>query len=205
MLDAIIFDIGNVLLRFDFGLAVARIAPWCTVSPTAIPALLEPLKTDLETGRVTGETFLDVASEAIGYSGDRQVFRQAWQEIFAPIEPMHSLAQRLSKWKPLFLLSNTNDLHSDYFEARYPVFALFTDGIYSHRAGLMKPDPAIYTHALERFKLRPERVLFIDDLQPNVESARAAGWHVHHYAEARHHALLTQLAELGVPDSVRGA
>jgi len=197
MVDAIIFDIGNVLLRFDFSLVTQRIAPFCSAGASSIHSLLAPIKDELESGRIDGETFLQEASRIIGYTGERSLFRAAWQEIFTPIEATHRLVERLHGTRPLFLLSNTNDLHAEHFLSRYPVFARFQNAVYSHECGLMKPAASIYQHALEKFGLRAEQVFFIDDLAPNVEAARASGWRTHHYREDAHDLLLDELTSLG--------
>lgn len=197
MVDAIIFDIGNVLLRFDFSLVTQRIAPFCSTAESSIHSLLAPLKDELESGRIEGEAFLQEASRIIGYTGERSLFRAAWQEIFTPIEATHRLVEQLHHTRPLFLLSNTNDLHAEYFLSQYPVFARFQDAVYSHECGLMKPAASIYEHALGKFGLRAEQVFFIDDLAPNVEAARAAGWRTHHYSEDAHGQLLAELTSAG--------
>jgi putative hydrolase of the HAD superfamily len=197
MVDAIIFDIGNVLLRFDFNLVTQRIAPFCSTDASNIHSLLAPIKDELESGRIDGETFLHEAAQIIGYTGERALFRSAWQEIFTPIEATHRLVEKLRGGLPLFLLSNTNDLHAEYFLSRYPVFACFQNAVYSHECGLMKPAASIYEHALGKFGLRAEQVFFIDDLAPNVEAARASGWRTHHYREDAHHLLLAELRSVG--------
>jgi FMN phosphatase YigB (HAD superfamily) len=197
MPEAIIFDIGNVLLRFDFSVFARRVAPFCSARPEPFDGLLEPLKIRLESGRISGDTFLEEAAGFLGFSGDPSLLRSAWQEIFTPIEATHALVERLHNRRPLFLLSNTNDLHAEYFLSRYPVFSRFKDAVYSHECGLMKPDASIYRHALEKFNLRSEQVFFIDDLYPNVEAARASGWRTHHYSADSHHLLLEELEALG--------
>ncbi|NBV85847.1 MAG: HAD family phosphatase [Verrucomicrobia bacterium] len=196
MVDAIIFDIGNVLLRFDFGQTLSRIAPLCSVSIGEIPSRLEPWKVQLESGRMDGSAFLEKAAEVLGYTGSHEVLQKAWQEIFSPIAPMHALVATLSQ--PLYLLSNTNGLHAEYFLSEYPVFRHFTDAVYSHEAGVMKPDPAIYHHALEKFGLSPQNTLFIDDLLPNIEAADSLGLLTHHYHHERHEAFLAELRRLKV-------
>jgi len=199
MVDAIVFDIGNVLLRFDFVLAIQRIAPLCSVSPGRILELLEPLKIEFECGRLRGEAFLGKTAGEIGFSGELLELRAAWQEIFEPIEANHQLVERLKGKIRLYLLSNTNDLHAEYFLKKYAVFEHFDGAVFSHEAGVMKPDAAIYEHAVEKFALDPRRTLFIDDLLPNVEAAAGLGWRVHHYEERKHEELLLQCRELGLP------
>lgn len=198
MVDAVVFDIGNVLLRFDFRLAVKRVAPFCSVLAAEIPELLEPLKVDLECGRLSGDRFLKEMAACIGFAGELDVLRSAWQEIFEPIAATHDL---VACWKgkyPLYLLSNTNDLHAEYFLKRYPVFASFDGAVFSHEAGMMKPDAGIYALAVEKFGIQPGRTLFIDDLLPNVEAARSGGWLAHHYREDEHHVLIDRVRALNL-------
>ncbi len=56
---------------------------------------------------------------------------------------------------PFFLLSNTSDLHMDYLLRVYPVFKLFSDGVYSYKAKCFKPDRRIYEIALGQFGVAP--------------------------------------------------
>ena len=198
MIKAIIFDIGNVLLSFDFGRVVRRIVPHCGVTPSDFSLRLEPLKMDLESGRISADAFLDGAVEVLAYRGERTELVSAWQEIFEPVEKMHRLVDRLTGRFPLYLLSNTNNLHAEYFMGEYPVFRQFKDWVFSHEAGLMKPDPGIYRHALEKFGLEAGDAFFIDDLAENVEAARGEGIRSHQYQLARHELLENDLAVVGV-------
>lgn len=198
MIDAIVFDIGNVLLRFDFGIAVARIAPHCGVAIGAIHQTLDPLKIELETGRLSGDAFLKEVTRLLRFEGDPALLRLAWQEIFSPIEATHQLVERLAKAYPLYILSNTNGIHADYFLKEYGVFAHFKDRVFSHEVGVMKPDEGIYRIAVEQFGLTPSRTLFLDDLKPNVEAASRAGWVAHQYSEHSHDSLLQTIEKLGM-------
>ena len=198
MVDAVVFDIGNVLLRFDFGVALRRILPHCSVGLDSVAERLDPLKIELETGRMGGEVFLAELTQSLGYTGDPLLLKNAWEEIFSPIQATHDLVERWSQTHPLFLLSNTNDLHAQYFLKKYDVFNRFKDRVFSHEVGVMKPDSGIYTRAVDQFGLRSERTLFIDDLEPNIVAAAKAGWIVHHYNELEHEALLSKARELGL-------
>ena len=202
MLEAIIFDIGNVLLAFDFGRAFQRIAPHCEGNILEQVTGLEPLKADLESGRIAAETFLEKAAAHLRYKGPRRELIEAWQQIFEPIEATHQLVNRLQGVVPLFLLSNTNSLHAEYFLSEWEVFSKFTGSVFSHEAGMMKPDQAIYEHTISSFGLNPARTLFVDDLEPNVAAGRVAGLQAHHYAASRHDALLSALRACGLPSEV---
>ena len=118
--------------------------------------------------------------------------------FFEPNAPMLALVERLHGRWPLYLLSNTSDIHRDYVFRRYPVFARFTAGTYSYAARASKPGAEIFHRAIRAHGLEPARTFFIDDLLPNIETARALGFRAHHYHHDRHAALEMELAALGV-------
>jgi putative hydrolase of the HAD superfamily len=132
------------------------------------------------------------------YRGTEAAFIAAWEDIFTPNEPMLALVERLHGRFPLYLLSNTSDIHRDYIFARYPIFARFTGGTYSYAVRASKPGTEIYQHAIRAHGLDPARTFFIDDLLPNIETARALGFQAHHYHHDRHGELEEELARLGV-------
>ena len=111
---------------------------------------------------------------------------------------MFRLVKRLQGRYPLYLLSNTNDIHLNYFTAQYPVFASFSDAVYSHRVGCMKPERTIYEIAARQFGVEPGETVFIDDLPANIAAARAFGFHAIQYDHRQHQHLIEELAALGV-------
>ena len=106
--------------------------------------------------------------------------------------------QRLHGRYPLFLLSNTNDMHREDIVRRFPFFARFAGGVFSYEVTCSKPDPRIFQIAIERCALEPARTFFIDDNLANIDAARALGFQTHHYDFARHEELLAALREAGV-------
>src|SRR3546814_6436175 len=86
---------------------------------------------------------------------------------------------------PLF--SSTNFIHEflpDFLKAEGEMFAHFRDVLVSGEVRLTKPDPTIYRLALERFDLRAETALFVDDRQDNVDSATTLGMRAHLFRDA---------------------
>jgi len=132
------------------------------------------------------------------YRGSEAEFVAAWEDIFTPNEPMVSLVERLHGRFPLYLLSNTSDIHRDYIFRRYDFFGRFTAGTYSYAAKASKPGREIYGIAQRQLDLEPTTTFFIDDLLPNIETARTLGFHAHHYHHDQHDALLAQLADVGI-------
>jgi len=76
----------------------------------------------------------------------------------------------------LFFLSNMPVSYASHLEATHSVLGLFERGVFSSRAGLLKPDAAMFTHAAEQFGAASAELVLIDDLAANVEAAQRAGW-----------------------------
>lgn len=190
-LQAVLFDIGNVIIAFDFRRAMKRLQPDCTLEAEEALASVMPLVPELETGRMSEAEFIREASTRIGYRGTAAEFQAAFEDIFDLNEPIVALVESLhQRGVRLCLLSNTNGIHVPFFEGHYPVFGHFVGRIYSHQVGVMKPDPRIYEITIERLGLDPARTLYIDDLEKNCEAGAAAGFWTHCYDRTRHGDLL---------------
>lgn len=197
---AFLFDIGNVLLRFDFHLALRALAAQSDASdPVEVLSRIELVKFALEDGQIDRAGFVRGVFDVLRYRGTEAEFIAAWEDIFAPNEPMLALVEQLHERFPLYLLSNTSDIHVDYIFRRYPVFQRFSGAVYSYKVKASKPDPAIYRIACEQLGIEPAATFFIDDLLPNIEAARALGFRTHHYHHDRHDELLAEMRAIGVP------
>jgi putative hydrolase of the HAD superfamily len=198
MIRAFLFDVGNVLLKFDFSIALRKVAAQSDVADeTAVLAQIDRVKTAYEAGQIDRAVFLRGAFDVLRYRGTEADFIAAWEDIFELNEPMAALVAQLAPRYPLYLLSNTNDIHHDYFTRRYPVFAHFRDGTFSYSARTSKPGHEIYEIACREHGLEAASTFFIDDLLPNIETARSLGFNAHHYHAERHAALLDELKEAG--------
>lgn len=187
MPDAYLFDIGNVIITFDFLKAARKLAPHTPVTAEELLARVTPLTVSLELGKLSPEAFIEAASETTGYTGSPAFFRAAFEDIFELNEPMVAFIETLKKdGLPLYLLSNTNGIHVPFFEATYPVFSLFDGRIYSHEVGFMKPDPTIYEVVKDTLPLVAERTVYIDDVAANCAAGREAGFIAVPYSSARH-------------------
>jgi putative hydrolase of the HAD superfamily len=199
LVRAFLFDIGNVLLKFDFGLALKTLAAQSEVAdPVDVLARIDQVKIAYEDGGIDRATFTRSVFDVLRYHGSEAEFVAAWEDIFEPNEPMAALVGQLHGRFPLFLLSNTSDIHRDYVFRRYDFFRHFTDGTYSYAVRASKPGRAIYEIACRDLALEPATTFFIDDLLPNIETARAMGFQAHHYHYERHGELLAALADVGV-------
>ncbi len=181
---AVIFDLGKVLLEFDYGIVARRLGAHSGRDAEQIRGLLDqsPLLFRFESGQMTNDEFFREVSALTGYTGAFEEFADIFGDIFAPITPMIDLhAQLRAHGVPTFIFSNTNDLAVRYIRVRYPFFAEFHDYIYSHEVGAMKPDARIYEVVERRSGRSGAALLYIDDRKENVDVGHARGWRVVHH------------------------
>jgi len=174
----ILFDLGNVIVPFDFKRAYARLAPLCGCGPTDIPVKIRStdLVTRFETGLVGPEQFVEELSAVLGLKITFEEFRDLWTCIFLP-QPLiaEPLLESLASRYRLMLLSNTNPIHFEMVKANYPLLRHFHDCVLSYETGALKPSSKIFHVALQRARCEPEECFFIDDILINIEAARRHG------------------------------
>ena len=186
----ILFDIGNVLLRFDYKEALHALIPAELGDAAERLRLLDVKRDDLESGRIDAASFTAWALETLGSRASAAEFIDAWRSIFTPIPETWQLAE---KWAAdghrLILFSNINPIHHPWIYEAYPVFAHFHGAVMSHEIGCMKPLDGFYQTAIEAYQLVPEETFYIDDLPANIEAGRRYGFHCHQYDHQDHAAL----------------
>ena len=183
--EACIFDIGNVLVRFDFEVAASKLRARSLNSSDEARNAVEHLKLRYENGDLSRQEFDSKAIETLEFQGSVSDFETIWQEIFFDNPAIESLVKQIAVRYSLFLLSNTSDLHLEYLLKRFPVFDHFKDGVFSFSARHSKPEPEIFEIAIKHFGVTASKTLYIDDLEPNIQAARNAGLITFHY-DIRH-------------------
>jgi glucose-1-phosphatase len=182
-ISAVCFDLGKVLLNFDWPQVLKNIAEKSTLSPEEIGTRMSHDGEILgfERGAITTAKFFTHLKKSLEYKGTTKELRTAFTEIFTPLTENIALAALLAPHYPLAIISNTNDAHITYAEGAYSFFSLFPARLYSHEIGIMKPQPEIYNEARAALgSPDPTEILFIDDLEPNVLGAVALGWQTIH-------------------------
>lgn len=186
---AFLFDIGNVLVTFDFGRFEARLRDRCGRFGAAEAGEFEAMKVALERGEVAGDAFVARAIELFEFRGDPAEFRAIWNDIFAANAAMEPVLARLRGRVPLYLFSNTSDLHHAFLVEEFGVFGHFDGGIFSYRARSMKPDDAIYRAAVDELGIDPAETIYIDDLPANIAAGKRHGFRAIQYDHRDHAAL----------------
>ncbi len=177
----VVFDLGKVLLEFDYRIASRRIAERSRVEWTVVQRLFEnpPLIYNYETGLITREQFFEGVRAETGFAGSLAEFGTYFGDIFWPIEPMVALhAELRANGVPTYIFSNTNDLAMDHINRNFAFMQNFTAHILSYEVRSMKPAPKMYEILETLSGCRGAEVLYLDDRQENVDAGAARGWQV---------------------------
>ncbi|MGI5864589.1 MAG: HAD family hydrolase [Myxococcales bacterium] len=182
---AVLFDLGNVLVRLDMERGLEHLR---RLAPATAPASLDLARTYFSEaslacnrGALAPERFLETLARDLRIPDvPRDALAAAWCDIFTRWAEMESVAERvLAAGHAAFLLSNTDPLHYAWLSTRLPVLRQLSGLFLSFENGVLKPDPAFFVAALRRFALDARHCVFLDDRPENVESARSVGIRAH--------------------------
>jgi putative hydrolase of the HAD superfamily len=199
MVKTIVFDFGNVIGFFDYGITTGRLARHSHLSSDDIRRFMYggELEDAYESGRLNSAEFLRRVREGCGLTCDDTALTAAYVDMFWPNEEVCALVPRLKPRYKLLLGSNTTELHSRHFVRQFAeVFRHFDALVLSHEVGARKPRPEFFRHAERLAGCAAAECLFIDDMPANVAGARALGWQGVVYRRGTD--LAAELAKVGV-------
>jgi glucose-1-phosphatase len=178
MIKAVIFDLGRVIVPFDFNLGYARLEALCGIPAAEIPGRLFPtgLVVDFESGKLDARDFATRLCGHLNLDIPYNDFCDIWFSIFLP-DPLipESMLQGIARNYPLILLSNTNAIHFEMLLESRPLLRHFHTYVLSYKVGAMKPLPLIYQKAIEAAGCEPGECFFTDDIPEYVEAACQQG------------------------------
>ena len=179
--EVVVFDLGKVLVDFDYSIAARKIAARGTTSGDEVKSFLDhsPLLFRYETGLVSRREFFEEVRKATGFVSSFEEFGSFFADIFWEIPAMVEIHATLRhRGIPTYIFSNTNDLAVEHIRRNFPFFSNFDGHILSYEVGAMKPDATIY-EALERMAgRRGADILYLDDRPENIAAGAARGWQV---------------------------
>jgi len=173
------FDMGNVLLSFDYDIAAAKMAE-VSGAPAAKCreiAYESDFYRQMETGELSPDQFHAKFSEATGTTSDRDALLRARSDMFSLLIPTARIVTQIKGVRHrVGLLSNTSPDHFEFCRERFGVIReLFDTYVLSYEVGAMKPDAKIYHLAIDKAGVPAEQIFFVDDRQENVDGARELG------------------------------
>ena len=178
---AVVFDLGKVLVDFDYFIAARRIAARGKMTLPQIGAYINQshLFVEYESGRITTQQFYDEIRGVTGFRGDLAEFSNCFADIFTEIEPMVQLQTELRRrGMPAYAFSNTNELAAKHIRKSFPFYGNFDGCILSFEHGAMKPDARLYEVVERQSGRRQAELLYLDDRPENIAAGAARGWQV---------------------------
>lgn len=200
----IIFDLGKVIVSFDWDIALKKIARH---APREISELIiqdragfmqllaEPADR-LERGLISFSQFYSTISKTLGLDVSIGELRQIWCDIFWANPDVISIGNSLAHRYNVHLMSNTSEAHYQWIIARFPEVVFYQKAALSYQLGCMKPEAEYYIRAFELFNSSPANALFIDDLQENLDGAEVLGIRTIRFEDSEK--LKNRLIEYGV-------
>jgi len=177
----VVFDLGKVLLDFDYAIAARKIAAHSSLALHEINRFIgsSGLTVKYELGLITRREFFEQTQPVIGFRGTFEEFGEYFAGIFTAIPPMIALhAELRQRGVPTYIFSNTNDLAIEHVRRNFPFFTSFDGYVFSCEIGAMKPDTKIY-EALEKLSgRRGADILYLDDRPENIAAGAARDWQV---------------------------
>ena len=191
-IEVILFDLGNVILPFNHRQIPEKLLPYAQEgslkdSQGIFSYLFDSQKGTVslyESGKISSEEFFGSLKESFRLSLSFEEFVPIWNDIFVENEEVSEIIRWLKGKRRIGLLSNTNALHFEYILPKFPIVMTFEKWILSHEVGFKKPAPEIFQKAMEWASVEPQRILFIDDLQKNVDAASFLGMETIHFLSA---------------------
>jgi putative hydrolase of the HAD superfamily len=182
-MKVVLFDIGNVLVNFDFEdlkKAIAEASGRSVYEPTEKD---EQMYFAAETGKLGEEDYVECLNRACGLDWRVQNLVDVWMDLFTINETGYGLFRELiDRGEPVYTLSNIAGYHIRAIEANWPGFFDGASELFlSYQIGFRKPESGIYRHALKRVGASPEHCFFMDDLPENIEAARVEGIRANHF------------------------
>lgn len=177
--DALLFDLGGVVLDIDLRRVFAR---WAAAASCDAAWLQHRFSVDEsfllhETGQIGDDAFFARLRASLGLDLSDAELLDGWNAIFIGEMPGISAALAAAATRlPLYAFSNTNRPHQEYFVRRFAgVLSHFQEVYTSSSIGLRKPDAQAFQFVVKAMGVPADRILFFDDSPANVQGARACG------------------------------
>lgn len=177
--DALLFDLGGVVMGLDWDRAFQRWGRASHVPPEALATLYtfdEPYERH-ERGEIGELDYYAALRRSLAIDIPDDDFRAGWGAIFTELVPETvALLEKLRDRVPLYAFSNSNVAHHAVWGRKFaPALANFRRVFVSCEMGLRKPERAAFEHVAREIGVAPARILFFDDTLANVEGASRAG------------------------------
>ena len=183
--ETVIFDMDDVLCRYDLGRRLRALARITGQMPRDIRAAIwdSGFEDAADTGSYPDpDEYLGEFARRLGYPLTRAQWVEARREAMQPWPDMLALAKSIGAQARIAIYSNNGPLTKATLHELFPACTdIFAEHYHSFEFGVKKPDPRSFLKLMERMGTEPSRCWFIDDKKSNVTGARMAGLAGHHF------------------------
>ena len=177
--SAVVFDLGNVLIPFDYLIIINRLNK---IESRLGDKFYDLYKTnyhvhrEFESWKLSTDDFIKIMLDWLDHKVNGEEFCELYSNIFTVNKDVAALLPEIKKKYKLVLLSNTNYIHQKYGWEKYDFINHFDKLVLSHEAGAIKPEEKIYRTVEAFTQLPSEEHIFIDDIEEYVNGAKKLGW-----------------------------
>ena len=179
MKPVVAFDIGKVLLDFNYGILITKLAPRTQCDEAALDAYLNqsPLLAEYESGQLTSSEFFTRIQGETKFTGTESEFAALFEDIFTPIEEVIEMHRQIvESGLSTYTFSNTNEMAVRHISHSYDFWPRFTGHILSYEVKSLKPDAGIYKSLEAMSGRNGQAIIYLDDRPENIEAGLARGW-----------------------------
>jgi glucose-1-phosphatase len=175
-ISAVLFDLGNVLVRIDFDMFWRSLGFSEKESRAPFLSGYKTYTRQYETGLIQTDDYLKGLHAVFDERFTIVQLEQAFTNIILdPIEGMSGIVNRVSRNCQTALVSNTNEIHFRFSLSKFDFLHELHKHYLSYRLKVMKPSKGFYEAIIKDLKMEPSEILFIDDINENVIAARNSG------------------------------
>ena len=194
MIRLFVFDLGNVILPFEHRQIAVKLHEVSRTQDRFTPDDLFRFLFErdrgfvnlYEEGLMSSLDFFEKLRERYKLELEFEEFKDIWNHIFEENPEINAIITHLkNRGYPVFLLSNTNELHFSYIMERYPIVQSLDEWILSYEVGARKPKEKIYDAVFEKTDIARDETLYIDDIKAYVEAAKRYGLQGLHFKNAK--------------------
>lgn len=187
-IKAIVFDMGNVLVKYDFMIFLNQFEKICKKPrKEIIDVFLSAYSNKFDTGKISGLDFYTEIVNNLEINISFEDFKKMYCSIFLKNNDFKKYAEKIIDKYPAYILSNIDELHYEHIVNNFNWVNNIDTHFLSYEMGLLKPDEKIYKNIINNIKdYNPEEILFIDDKTENIEGAQKAGLKAIHYSSTEY-------------------
>jgi HAD superfamily hydrolase (TIGR01509 family) len=204
-IEALLFDLGKVLIDFNFETGVQALHACCSISRHRFEEVLwdENWIRRYERGEISTRQFHEYLCKTADLKMALPDFCETWSSVFLPdLIVSEELIAALKRKYRLILVSNTNEGHFEFIRSRYRIVDYFDRLVLSYEVGSLKPDRRIFEHAIAAANYPARALFFTDDREENIHAARELGIRAHQFKSEAGLVLALQDAGIEIGDFV---